>query len=1689
MKNLFSFIFLFFVVTSQAQFSKTHYLPPITAQSSVVEDHYIYISTPNTTNVPFKIIENGGNVIAGVVNNLNPYRYFIGTGDFTQLFTPKNSIGIVKNKGYVIEAEDLVYANIRVNAARSGNNGYNHAGGMVSKGNSALGKTFRLGAMLNPLFDTTLLNFASILATENGTKVTISNLPIGTILTNGTVINGPITVTLNKNDSYVLALENNNAGGTPSNSAKMIGALVESDKAVAVNAGSFCGSNSTVLSMNQNGQLVPVGRDVGFDQIVPIERTGTEYIFAKGLGTDELERVLLVAHTDQTQVFLNGGVTPYVTLNKGGYVAIDGTNFINGSMYVTTSEKVFAYQSIGGLAQGFLPNGSPNNPPANQNMFFVPPLNCSTPNVVDNIPNIQEIGNIVYTGGLNIITETGATVLINNSPIGSSPQTITGNPNFVKYTVSGLNGNIAVKSTKQVYVSYFATNGAATYGGYYSGFDLKPEIVSDKLAIGTSSCIPNVVLKISSLSAYDTFQWYKDDVAIPLATTNTYTPTTPGYYQVRGSISGCLSDVFSDKIPVSDCAKDDDNDGTNNNIDIDWDNDGLLNTVESSSTFFNQSNTLSASNFNATVTGSGTITGYPVYGFVSDVPAGKNNPTTYTINFTKPETVDFRYIADGNVQTTPTGDFANGDGDFVVSAPTNQTLTIKDPFGDLLIDTNYDGIYESGIKEFTSFEIRFRFKSTTAVPAGGARFTIQGYKVDSLTFKHFNLSETVTNRAAFYIGQTVDQDSDLDTIPDALDIDSDNDGIPDSIEAQGKGFKSFSGVDTNKDGLDDAFEPGLVAINSDSDVNGTFYFVKDVLDLDSDNDGIYDLDEAGHNANDANKDGKVDGNVGLNGLLDSLETTPDSGKLKYTIADSDADGNFNYFELESDDDGCKDVIEAGFLDSDADGLLGNSPVTVNDKGIVTSGTGYTTPNANYTIGAPIVITTQPSNKSQCLLQSTTFEVVSNADSFQWELSTDGTTWTTLINNANYSGVTTKTLQVNSIAASMNGYIYRVQLNRVGNSCGLTSTVATLTTLALPTVASSITLKQCDDNIDGISDFNLTEKNSFISTNYLNEMFTYFKTAAGATNNDAATKIADPTKYTSGIGSVWARVENTNGCFSTSEIKLIVSATQIPASFQHNFVVCDDYVDAANDDRDGIATFNFSSVTADIQLLLPSPSTAYTIKYFPTQADALAETNEITNTTSYRNTIANQHPIYVRVDSNLDNACFGLGNYVTLTVEKLPVANPITDYKECDEISNDGIFTFNTATLQTDLLKGQTNVAVTYFDENNNPLPSPFPSNFSTKSQTIKARVTNTITNTNNGIPCYDETTIKFIVDVHPVANAVTIPAACDDANPSDTDGLNAFDTSTIESQLLNGQTGMVVRYFDANNTPLPSPLPNPFITATQNVRATVENPKNTTCIEETLLSFVVNPLPNINLNTDGSEDTLVCTNLPTFSVQLNAGINDGSPITNYTYVWKKDGTVLSGQTNYTLNVNSEGLYTVDVLTPQGCSRTRTIKVTASDIAKIESVEIVDLTDVNKVAINVSGQGDYEYSLDDASGPFISSNVFENIPSGIHTIYVNDKNGCGIVSKEVAVVGAPKYFTPNGDGYNDYWNVKGTNTAANSKSVIRIFDRYGKLLTQIFPNSNGWDGTFNGQPLPSDDYWYTVVLEDGREIKGHFALKR
>lgn len=1658
MKKIALFFFVFLSINCFSQFSKTHYIPPLTAQTNLAEDQYLYISTPNTTNVNVKIIEIGGAIINGVVSNNSPLVHFIGQGDASQLFTSKTNIGIINNKGYIVEAEDLVYVSVRLNSARNNNGSYNHAGGLVSKGNSALGTIFRLGAMLNPNVDNSLLNFGSILSTENNTSVTISNLPLGTIFSDGTVYSAPIVVTLNKNESYVLALENIAANNSPSNSSKIIGALVESNKPVVVNSGSFGGSNST-------GN----GRDVGFDQIVSFEKTGKEYIFVKGIGANDVERVLLIAQNPNTSVFLNGSTSPFTILsNPGEYIAIDGSQFINGNLYVTTSENVFAYQSIGGSAS-----------PANQNLFFVPPLNCATPNTVDNIPLIQSIGNVSFNGSLNIVTETGATVKITGVTTTAIPVPITGTPNFVRYSISGLLGSFSIKSDKQVYVSYFGTNGAATYGGYYSGFDLKPEIVSDKISVTNTSCIPNVILKISSLTSYDTFQWYENDVAISGATSNQYTPSSPGYYQVRGGISGCPINgfIFSDRIPVSECPTNLDNDKANDNIDLDNDNDGILNCTES---YGNQIIDVSNSNagniiidaYSNSFTGitsttgidlpKGTFTGSADGSFITEIPAGKDNSVTYKMTFAQPISAGIEYVNSANAT-----DLLNANAEYVINTDVNKTITVLNPNNQLLIDINYDGIYETGVTEYSSFEIRFRLNNTIPLAAGTGTFKFLTYLANSISFTHKNLSDSNPNKSTLkFFATCVPKDSDTDGIPDQLDTDSDNDGILDSIEAQVNNSVASSNTDTNNNGLDNAYEPGLTPI--DSDLDG----IVDYLDLDSDNDGILDLAETGN--------------------------------------DIDADGIRNYRDLDSDKDLCSDVIEAGFTDGDGDGKFGNSPLNVDTKGLVI-GAPYTIPNPNYLLFAPIVITTQPVVAPTCELQNATITLVDNGgNTYQWQLSTDGITWNDILNDATYSGATTNSLLLTSVTNSMNNYKYRVQLSKTGNSCGLTSAETNLTVYILP-VVKDIEIIQCGIDLLGFSTFNLTVKNNEISSDFANETFTYYTSLAGANTADATLKIATPLAYTNTtpfVMPVWARIMNKNGCFRTAQITLQVLATQIPTTFNRAFVVCDDLLDingannANNNKRDGVATFNFSSVTTDIQALLPTTGN-YNITYYRNQADALAELNAITDISNYRNIgYPNTQQIWGRVDSDLDNACFGLGPYVTLTVEKLPFANPVSIPRQCDD-NQDGIYTFNTASLQSTLLGTNQSfpVTVTYFDAANNPLKdangilitSPFPATFTSTSQIIKVVVTN-----NTTLKCFDETTIQFIVDDLP--EAFTVPVSlttiCDDElDPLTQDGIYAFDTSSFLNTIIGTQTGMNVYYYDQNNILIPSTnpnqLPNPFITSTQNVKVIVENPINTNCTASIIIPFVIDPLPNINLNTNGNEDRLVCQNDPAFFVQLDAGIQDGSPITDYAYIWSKDGAVLSTKIDYTLDVNEEGLYTVEVININGCSRIRTIKVTASDVAKIDSILIADMTDINTVTVNVSGLGDYEFSLDEPSGYFQDSNFFNDVPAGIHTVYINDKNGCRpIVSRTIAVVGAPKFFTPNGDGYNDYWSVKGVNDSFNTNSIIYIFDRYGKLLKQWIPAlSESWDGTFNGTPLPSDDYWYTIKLEDGREAKGHFSLKR
>ncbi|WP_282044428.1 T9SS type B sorting domain-containing protein [Winogradskyella flava] len=82
---------------------------------------------------------------------------------------------------------------------------------------------------------------------------------------------------------------------------------------------------------------------------------------------------------------------------------------------------------------------------------------------------------------------------------------------------------------------------------------------------------------------------------------------------------------------------------------------------------------------------------------------------------------------------------------------------------------------------------------------------------------------------------------------------------------------------------------------------------------------------------------------------------------------------------------------------------------------------------------------------------------------------------------------------------------------------------------------------------------------------------------------------------------------------------------------------------------------------------------------------------------------------------------------------------------------------------------------------------------------------------------------------------------------------------------------------------------------------------------------------------------------------------------------------------------------------------------------------------------------------------------------------------------------PGFFTPNGDGDSDYWQIK--NSEVEPLSKLFIYDRYGKLITELRPNDSGWDGTLNGNKLPSSDYWFIMERQNGKTYSGHFSLKR
>jgi gliding motility-associated-like protein len=680
----------------------------------------------------------------------------------------------------------------------------------------------------------------------------------------------------------------------------------------------------------------------------------------------------------------------------------------------------------------------------------------------------------------------------------------------------------------------------------------------------------------------------------------------------------------------------------------------------------------------------------------------------------------------------------------------------------------------------------------------------------------------------------------------------------------------------------------------------------------------------------------------------------------------------------------------------------------------------------------------------------------------------------------------------------------VRVSAVGTDCYNVGSfeIRVNSPLALAT-PSQLTI--CDDGPTAAipqAVFDLSVKDSEITGGAANYTVAYYVTQADALAG--VNPITPKTAYTNTANaqtlfvSVSGPGTGASACTAYTTLTIRVLPLPMPKT--------DPVVLEACDDNAPVGTELFDLTTNEVYIRDNDPGLLF--EYYASQADAIAQSGQISTPGAYE---TGSGFIYIRVMRGTEANSQGDFCYVIvkqeLIVHPLPVVQ-VAENKHCDPAAA-GTYLFTLSdtdddVLAADLTQNPADFTVTYYlnlanaQAGVNPLPDSYTN--ITNPQDIIAWVVNNTTG------CTTSAVVTLRVDAGASASDVTATAVCD----TDTDGFLDVMLSDFDIQVLNGQPGanFTVAYF-ANTTDAASgsnPLASPYNMQTGVVYAVVTNTATTCRSDYATVGVTIEPLKDIIISSTTGGNTLcvewttdVILNQLTLSSNLP---NDGS----YTFQWALNGAAIAGATGATYNVplDSPGDYSLIATSILGCVSTTTqafTTVQSGPAVPTGTGYIVSnyFSDDQSVTITVEGEGAgfYQYQMDD--GPILDNGgVFTGVPPGIHTVYVYDYKGNGVAScssipiTDIQVVDYPKFFTPNGDGINDTWNIIGLD----GLSKIYIFDRYGKLIKEISPEGTGWDGTFNGQPLPSTDYWFSVAYPEttqtstvNKEFKAHFSLKR
>lgn len=692
----------------------------------------------------------------------------------------------------------------------------------------------------------------------------------------------------------------------------------------------------------------------------------------------------------------------------------------------------------------------------------------------------------------------------------------------------------------------------------------------------------------------------------------------------------------------------------------------------------------------------------------------------------------------------------------------------------------------------------------------------------------------------------------------------------------------------------------------------------------------------------------------------------------------------------------------------------------------------------------------------CIGESATISATSSAGNISWYSTPVG--GTPIVTLANF---TTPTLT--------NTTTYYVGVTDSGCASGRTPVTVTVIETPIPTGA---TIQEfCDVDSATISDIVVT-----------GDAIKWYADSAGTTLLNDTSTLETRTYYAT---------QTIDGCESEGKLAVEVFVYETVAELSDAILpieICDSMADG--DATNGIAEFDLTS--KETLLLNGSNAADFEVLYY----DDPATTIPIATPEAFQNTIANVQIIYVRIENSLNANCYTNAQF-TIRVNALPEVEPTVVFRNCDEDGiADGFTDFNLNELNDVITNENANdFSITYHSSQNdadlavNPL-NHLPYNNQT-ANVIYGRVEN------NETGCFSTSTITLEVSTTALSPTfISEIETCDD--DTDPDGFHVFDLTTVSNDFINqfptGQN-LTVHYFKSL---LDAQLEENEIVNTTNYT-------NETPFSETLYVRVES---NDNGDCFGIGPNLVLTVRPRPEFQVDQSetfcLNGGSVTLNtfnpngiYSYEWTDSNNAIISTSEFA-TVSAEDIYTVVATSAEGCtSFPVTFEVKASGISTIteDDITIEDLSNNNTITIDDTniGIGDYEFALDNEFGPFQNAPIFRNVFAGEHTVYVRDINGCGTVAVEVFVMGFPKFFTPNGDGTNDTWNIRGLNADYSQNSIIYIYDRYGKLVKQLRASDNGWNGTFNGQMLSANDYWYVINLIDiegnARVFRGHFSLIR